>query len=218
VAWQHVALVRELRVPAVSKLLLYALASRADNSDRCWPSVRRICVDTGLSRRAVQLHLARLIASGIVVRESRIGRSNRFRLVLCGARAADRNDTDSEPPKVPAVQAAERTACATPAHQVHPPAHVVRTPCARGTPEVRSEENKNSPEEVAAIVTLVDKRGAVAPWWRNSADVMRKGLEFSLTPYPGEAYGAYKDRVFTVWNDGRPATRNGSSARRRSRS
>jgi hypothetical protein len=217
VTWQHVALVRELRVPAASKLLLYALASRADNSDRCWPSVRRICVDTGLSRRAIQLHLARLIAAGLVVRESRIGRSNRFQLVVTGASAANPNDVQSDSRTVLATQAVERTACAASAHEVHPPAHVVRTPYAPGALEVRSEENKNQPEEVAAVVPLGDKRGAVAPWWRNSGDVMRKGLELGLTPNPGEAYGAYKDRVFTVWNHGRLATRDAARERRRSR-
>ena len=62
--FEHIAFVREAALAPVQKLVLYALASRADSRGRCWPSIERLCRDTGLSRRAVQIHL------GVLVRHS----------------------------------------------------------------------------------------------------------------------------------------------------
>src|SRR4029077_17469314 len=82
VTWWHVEVVRELRLPPTAKLVLYALASRANPEDRCWPSIATLAADTGLKRRAVQLHVGRLVKRGAIVREVRPGRSNALRLDL----------------------------------------------------------------------------------------------------------------------------------------
>ena len=43
-AWRHIELVRELPLQPTSKLILFALASRANDEGRfCWPSMRKLC-------------------------------------------------------------------------------------------------------------------------------------------------------------------------------
>jgi hypothetical protein len=201
VAWQHVALVRELRLPPVPKLLLFALASRADNQGRCWPSVRRICLDSGLSRRAVQIHLGQLIASGLVLCESRVGRSNRLRLVLGPFEA----NTDARPTAITegsreALEA--RTSCAPPAHDVRTLAHRMRRTGVSRAPEVEREESNDIHEKAAGLCNPVDKPATATlsmPWWHDRSAVMLKGVELGVSPNPGEDYRTYKDRVFKAW-------------------
>jgi hypothetical protein len=201
VAWQHVALVRELRVPAVSKLLLYALASRADNSDRCWPSVRRLCVDTGLSRRAVQLHIARLIDSGMLVREQRAGRSNRFRIVLNELTALHSKGVNGA--TTPRNNAQSRTASAYPdaARPLPRPRSFSRMPHVIE----RSRDKDVYPQKGDVLTSRFASKatagGSATPWWRTTVGVMQKGAELGLSPNPGEPFRTYKDRVFTSWED-----------------
>lgn len=118
-ALEDLALVRDVDVPPLQKLLLYALASRANHASRCWPSVRRLCQDTGLSRRAVQIHLSLLTDRRALVREGRRGRSNVYRLTLRnivdtdkGSDAADDVASGGQP------HFEVRMSCAPPAHDV----------------------------------------------------------------------------------------------------
>jgi hypothetical protein len=46
-AWQHIHFVRDLELPALQKLVLFALASRADQAGECWPSIQTLRIDTG---------------------------------------------------------------------------------------------------------------------------------------------------------------------------
>lgn len=100
--------------------------TRFCNPANSWPSMRRLCQDTGLARRTVQLHIRCLTEQGAVVREVRPSRVSGLRLEL----RALRNVTSS------AAQAQEspdcgqpvpdgRMRCNPPAHVVHPPAHQV---------------------------------------------------------------------------------------------
>ena len=54
-----------------AKLVLYALASRADNDGYCYLSINRIARDTALSRRTVQRKLVALETANIVERHVR---------------------------------------------------------------------------------------------------------------------------------------------------
>ena len=64
--------VRDLKLGEPSaKLVLYALASRADDEGYAYPSVNRIARDTGLSRRTVQRRLDELAAAGLIERHVR---------------------------------------------------------------------------------------------------------------------------------------------------
>src|SRR6516164_2476811 len=82
-AWQHIHLVRELDLPHVEKLVLFALASRVDESGECWPSVATLRKDTGLAQRTVQYRLRSLVAHGLVSCEERRGATTVLRLHLC---------------------------------------------------------------------------------------------------------------------------------------
>jgi hypothetical protein len=46
---------KDVRGPA--RAILYAIASRCDSLGRCWPSVRTIAKDSGLSPSTVSKHL-----------------------------------------------------------------------------------------------------------------------------------------------------------------
>ena len=64
--------VRALKVGnPTAKLVLYALASRADRNGYCYPSVNCIAQDTDLHRRTVQRRLEQLEAEGFIVRSYR---------------------------------------------------------------------------------------------------------------------------------------------------
>lgn len=85
-AWQHIHFVRDLELPALRKLVLFALASRADQAGECWPSIHTLRIDTGLAHRTVQYHLNALVQHGHVIRHERRGSSALLRLQLCAAR------------------------------------------------------------------------------------------------------------------------------------
>jgi DNA-binding transcriptional MocR family regulator len=128
VAWRHIELVRELPPQPTSKLILFALASRANDEGRCWPSMRKLCQDTGLARRTVQLHMGRLTAQGAVMREVRIGRASGLRLELQALRDATYSTAHAQESPgcgqpVPDGRIRcipRRTRCTHPAHAVHP--------------------------------------------------------------------------------------------------
>lgn len=134
-AWHHIELVRDLALRPTSKLILFALATRADDEGRCWPSIRKICQDTGLARRTVPLHLDQLAASGAVVREARSGRANGLQLALqvLSRPKVQESPSGGQPPDdwrircIPHVQVMRSKV-----QDMHPA-------CARGAPEAKRE-------------------------------------------------------------------------------
>jgi Helix-turn-helix domain len=195
VALELIARVRDLTLAPPQKLLLFALASRANRADRCWPSVARVCRDTGLSRRAVQIHLGHLATRGLVVRDGRYGRSNIYRLTLDGF--GDASSGPSEQGIAERRQTAlERMPCAPQAHEMRTPAHGVPPPGALGAPEVPREVSLRKQRKPSGEQAPVDNPHASEPWWRSRPAVMQRGKELGLAPRPGEAYGVYKDRVY----------------------
>ena len=63
-------------VKPTAKLVLLALAIRANTEGRAWPSVKRICMDTGLSERGVQYALKSLVEDGYIVMDGRHGQAS----------------------------------------------------------------------------------------------------------------------------------------------
>jgi hypothetical protein len=195
VALELIARVRDLKLAPPQKLLLFALASRANPADRCWPSVARVCRDTGLSRRAVQIHLGHLTTHGLVVREGRHGRSNIYRLTLDGYGGTSSGPSKQGIAELPQA-ATERMSCAPPAHGMRTPAHAMRAPGAPHAPEVPREVPIRRQRKPSGAQAPVDNPPADEPWWRSRPAVMQRGKELGLAPRPGEAYGVYKDRVY----------------------
>ena len=54
----------ESDLPATERLIMLCLADHADDSGECYPSIQRLQDRTGLSERAVQNNLRKLVASG----------------------------------------------------------------------------------------------------------------------------------------------------------
>ena len=108
-------------MPHVKKAILFALASRANDGGECWPSLRKLCSDSGLARRTVQINLQQLIEAGLVGRTARPGRSAILRIDVCsgctGAPHAPvyavREGSASDAPH-------SRTRDTSPVHGMHP--------------------------------------------------------------------------------------------------
>jgi DNA-binding transcriptional regulator YhcF (GntR family) len=54
------------------KFLLIVIANYADERGQAWPSIERLCADTGMSRATVQRTLRKLEKSGFVTCHKRI--------------------------------------------------------------------------------------------------------------------------------------------------
>ena len=75
-----------LRVTPPQKLVILALAERADDSGTCWPSLTHLTEMTGLVRSTVALALVGLEETQLIARDrGRAGRSTRYRLLTEGA-------------------------------------------------------------------------------------------------------------------------------------
>jgi len=209
VAWQHIELVRELALQPTSKLILFALASRADDDGRCWPSIRKLCQDTGLARRTVQLHLGQLAGCGAVVREAHCGRTNSLRLKLqVFLHVAGSRPKAQESPSGGQLADEGCIPCTPPAQVMHSPAHHMHPSCARDAPEVKGEDPLNIQEKVGTSVAPVvnetnGSHASASPWWQSKASVMLQGEELGVPAIPGEDYWHYKDRLFRIWSERR---------------
>lgn len=67
-------------LPAPTKLLLIALADRADDGGKSWPSREMLCAQTGLSPASVSQHVQALIANGLLTQQRRRQRSAEYAL------------------------------------------------------------------------------------------------------------------------------------------
>jgi len=69
-------------LPAGAKLVWAAIADRIGKNDSCWPGLRMLAKDSGLSVPAVLRSLGKLQAKGILtVKRQGIGKSNRYCLI-----------------------------------------------------------------------------------------------------------------------------------------
>ena len=74
-AWQ------QRRISTTQKIVLLSMADRAGEDHTCWPSLARLCADTGLSDRAVQKAMADLETLGFVRRLPACGKVNTYKLL-----------------------------------------------------------------------------------------------------------------------------------------
>lgn len=69
-----------VQLPAPTKLLLIALADRADDSGMSWPSREMLCEQTGLSPSSVSGHVQALISAGLLTQHRRRQRTAEYTL------------------------------------------------------------------------------------------------------------------------------------------
>lgn len=204
----YVRLVRELRAPPIPKLILYALAARADAQGICWPSIRTLCDDTGLARRTVQTHVRRIIQDCLVLREDRPGLPSVFRLnpeawlsvTRANAYDAPVHDKLSESaPDAPPPRALRAGG-----------AHDAPTTSAGPAPEVTKKYPLKLPGKLAPTESPT---GASKPkpeqersvrWWASDAGIRLKGVELGIAARPGESYSEYKTRLMRIERDAPP--------------
>lgn len=120
-------------LPAVSKLLLVALADSANDDDGgCWFLLRTLCAKTSLSERGVRNHVRLLERSGYLRTEFRPGRSTVFFLNLSKLLGAQAHDSVS---LARASGARVTPASGAGVGVIHTPARGAGTPaCGAGTP------------------------------------------------------------------------------------
>ncbi|MDE7240284.1 helix-turn-helix domain-containing protein [Desulfovibrio sp.] len=79
---------RQRNLTVGQKLVLLALADRASETHTCWPSMTRLCQDTGLSDRGIQKIFIELEGRKLIRREHRSGQVTVFTLLGVDGREA----------------------------------------------------------------------------------------------------------------------------------
>lgn len=142
---------------ATEKLVAVRLADHAspDGTD-AWPSVRRLCADTGLSERAVQGALLRLADKGAIrlTGKHRRHHTNVYAVNLTPASAAPPQEMH------PAGDAPPHDVLPTPAAPAPPPPQEMRVTPAPAAPEPSLNRPGTSMEPSSSSSTL-DKRSAL---------------------------------------------------------
>ncbi|MDE7241604.1 helix-turn-helix domain-containing protein [Desulfovibrio sp.] len=94
---------RQRNLTVGQKLVLLALADRASETHSCWPSMTRLCQDTGLSDRGIRKIYIELEALKLIRREHRSGQATVFTLLGVTGRevppepSSPRNSVPPEP-------------------------------------------------------------------------------------------------------------------------
>jgi len=68
-------------IKSSDKLLLLALADRADENHQTWPGADRLIADTGLNRKTITAGIGRLSVAGLLTVQKRFGTSSVYTLV-----------------------------------------------------------------------------------------------------------------------------------------
>jgi hypothetical protein len=71
-------------VKSSTKLVLLALADRANADGKSWPSIARVATETGMDKRSVYRHIRQLVDDGLVTVLPDNGRGNSYLLHLSG--------------------------------------------------------------------------------------------------------------------------------------
>lgn len=155
-AWQ------QRRISTTQKIVLLSMADRAGEDHTCWPSLARLCADTGLSDRAVQKAMADLEALGLVRRLPACGKVNTYKLLGVQDRESSAppkemhpRTTFTPPPNVVRGESLREPVKNLPEKErapARPPARSVRT--GEGDPKQRHGEYGNvllTAEELARL-------------------------------------------------------------------
>lgn len=207
-AWAHVQATRELALPPIPRLLMLVLALRANEDGVCWPSIPKLCADSGLARRTVQLHLRRFREQGLIARDVRPGRVACVRLLigvhLSRAPLTPARSKSGMSATGPSDARQGRMTCALPAQHVHPPVQALRASGAPGAPEVKREYPLKIFTKIARTrANLVDK--SLQPgttgnqeWQKTETGITLKGVALGIAARPGETFGEYRDRLLAA--------------------
>jgi Helix-turn-helix domain len=97
--WTWRSAIREADVPSLTKLVCLVIADYLnDASDRCWPSVKRLMHETGLSNRSMSTHLQNAVEAGLLAMERRVGKNGRFEGTVYRPRIPAETVPPREPP------------------------------------------------------------------------------------------------------------------------
>ena len=195
-SWQHIHVVRDLELPHIEKVILYALASRVDDRGACWPSLDTLAKDAGLARRTLQYHLSALVDTGLVSREERRGATTVMRLHLrepdTSATDAGAHGTDADVRSMHGdVHAVVETRAPHASEVKELPLNPQELPRARelSTTRAGNSQNRQTPDPRSALT---------GPWWLTRAGIDQKGRELDVAPRPGEPYDEYKRRLLEI--------------------
>lgn len=84
--------------PATHKLILLAMADRADEYHCCYPSIARLERDTGLDRKTIQKGISNMIACGLLSDTGkRVGTTNKVRVLRMNIPSESSQNRDSSP-------------------------------------------------------------------------------------------------------------------------
>ncbi len=83
-SFQAMAWAIKQKLPTKEKFVLLILANYTDNESQCWPSIERLCEDTGMSRPTIKRSLRKLVELGYLMKVRRyrdkMQTSNLYRL------------------------------------------------------------------------------------------------------------------------------------------
>ena len=148
------------------KIVLMALSLRAGNEGRAWPSIARLCADTGLSDRGVRYALDALAEKGYLVVRRQPGRGLNMTLM----------HTPHDPQARHSVPEAAALSAGPPRHSVPRPRQISTSGAALSAGRSNKEEElKYAPTDTSA------QRPAGA-------------TDITSGPAPGETWGEYRER------------------------
>lgn len=79
--WTWRDAVRQAAVPPLTKLVCYSIANYlADVGQGCFPSIKTLIADTGLSNRSLATHIRTAVDAGLLIVERKTGRDGRYQL------------------------------------------------------------------------------------------------------------------------------------------
>ncbi|WP_318205345.1 helix-turn-helix domain-containing protein [Streptomyces sp. SCL15-4] len=160
-----------------ARLVMLALADRADDNGCCWPSIDDLAERTKLSPRAVQKAIATLAEIGELDIENGGGRhrSNRYRIIP-KPRTSD-GVTGPEPRTNDGVSAQEtpNSATETPNFEAETPNSATRNPV-QSSPEPSIEPTENRQRNLPARRTEPTPAEALlAKWWEQYGHTTAQG-------------------------------------------
>lgn len=138
-------------VTPTQKLILLSLADRAGEDHTCHPSISRLIVDTGLSRRSIIQNINTLSETGRLEKESRGRASNMYRLLGVQGREERGARNAQQEGKKGAADAPEGcNRCTSGVQEMHPES-LIEPNIESKTHSTREKSSKFTPPEVSEI-------------------------------------------------------------------
>ncbi len=135
------------------RLIMLALADHADDEGRCYPSIARLCQRTGLSERATQTNIKKLVEAGYI------------RIVIGGGKGNANLYFVSANPAASAPFDAPNPAADAPRRKCTPAADAPQTP-----QQMRPNPAADAPEPSGTTIGTITASDADAPVCAREAD------------------------------------------------